>query len=366
MRYFIIAGEASGDLHGSGLVRQLISVDTKAEIQCWGGDKMAEAGATVLKHYKELAFMGFVEVVMNLPTILRNFKIVKTQIETFAPDVIVLVDYPGFNLRLAKWAHEAGYKVHYYISPQAWAWKEKRVEDVRRYVDEMYVILPFEKGFYERHGIDVHYVGHPLLEAIARYREGRDSVSRDEREVAILAGSRKQEIRKMLPVMAAVSERFPKLRFTIAAAPSIDSEFYHQLLPDIGKSNIGIVHDDTYGLLDRAHAALTTSGTATLETALFNVPQVVCYRGSRLSFEIARRLIRVPFISLVNLIAAKPVVEELIQDNMNVDKLTQALDAILSGEMRQAILEDYRALETHLDEGGASRKVAKSIYKAVK
>ena len=229
----------------------------------------------------------------------------------------------------------------------------------------MYVILPFEKQFYERHGIDVVYVGHPLIEAIEQYHQKNQSPVRDKREIAILAGSRKQEIRKILPIMASVAERFPALKFTIAGAPSIDNDFYHSIVPDIGKSNINLVTGDTYGILNRAHAAMTTSGTATLETALFMVPQVVCYKGSRLSFEIARRLIRVPFISLVNLIAAKPVVEELIQDNLNPDKLSRALDAIITGPVRDMILEDYKKLGSHLDAGGASIKVAQAIYQAL-
>ena len=365
MRYFIIAGEASGDLHASGLARELAIVDPDADIEGWGGDNMAEAGVNILKHYRELAFMGFVEVAMNIRTILGNFKLVKAQIKQQSPDVLVLVDYPGFNLRMAKWAHAEGIPVHYYISPQLWAWKEGRVKQIREYVDKMYVILPFEKGFYQKHGIDVTYVGHPLLEAIQRYRTANPAeLSRS--GVAILAGSRRQEISHILPVMIEAAKTFPDRQFTIAAAPSIPEEFYRKFLDKEETSNIDIVFGDTYGVLLRSKAAMTTSGTATLETALFGVPQVVCYKGNQLSFEIAKRLVKVPYISLVNLILGKPVVEELIQDNVNPMKLSNSLQAVISGEIRDMILSEYDKLEDILDEGGASKQVAASIYSSIK
>lgn len=365
MRYFIIAGEASGDLHGSGLVRELRNVDPNASIQAWGGERMAAEGAQILKDYRDLAFMGFVEVAMNINTILRNFKLVKNQITAFKPNALILIDYPGFNLRMAKWAHEQGIPVHYYISPQAWAWKEGRVEKVREFVDRMYVILPFEKDFYARHEIDVEYVGHPLLEAIDNFK-ARSGESDEERSgIAILAGSRKQEISHLLPVMLEVAEAFPDEHFTIAAAPNQTDAFYQSFLQKRRAGNIEIVHGDTYGVLSRSRAALTTSGTATLETALFDVPQVVCYKGSRLSFEIARRLVKVPFISLVNLIAGKPVVEELIQGNVTESKMSRALEMILQGKVRKQILEDYQVLRHLLDEGGASNKVATAVFNAI-
>jgi len=365
LRYFIIAGEASGDLHGSGLVTALRSSDPEAEIRAWGGDKMSEAGADIVKHYRELAFMGFVEVAKNILTIIQNFKLAKKGIAEFDPDVLILIDYPGFNLRMAAWAHERNIPVHYYISPQLWAWKEGRVEKVRKYVDEMYVILPFEKKFYKQHGIDVHYVGHPLLESIDRYQatHPNEQIKRD--TIAILAGSRQQEIRHMLPVMLEVAARFPKYKFCIAAAPHITASLYTSMLNQCSAENVEIVSGDTYGVLQRSIATLTTSGTATLETALFGVPQVVCYKGNQLSFAIARRLVRVPFISLVNLIAGKPVVEELIQENMNASRLSSSLDDILAGKLRSAMLHDYQTLREKLNMGGASKQVASHIYNCI-
>ena len=366
MRYFIIAGEASGDLHGSGLVRELQAVDPDATIQAWGGERMRDAGAEILKDYRELAFMGFIEVAQNIFTILKNFRVVKDQIKSFKPDALILIDYPGFNLRMAKWAHENNIPVHYYISPQLWAWKEGRVEQVRQFVDRMYVILPFENDFYATHNIEVEFVGHPLIEAVDRYRETNEHQGAKRSGIALLAGSRKQEISKLLPIMLRVAEAYPDEKFTIAAAPNQPESLYRSFLKKFTADNVEIIHGDTYGVLDRSHAALTTSGTATLETALFNVPQVVCYRGSRLSFAIAKRLVKVPYISLVNLIAGKPVVEELIQDNVNVRKVSRALEAILRGSVRKQILQDYTVLRRLLDAGGASNKVATAIYESVK
>jgi lipid-A-disaccharide synthase len=366
VRYFIIAGEASGDLHGSGLVTALRESDPEAEIQAWGGDNMAEAGADIVKHYRELAFMGFVEVARNILTIIRNFKRAKRNIDAYKADALILIDYPGFNLRMASWAHEKGIPVHYYISPQLWAWKESRVEKVRKYVDKMYVILPFEKKFYKQHGIDVRYVGHPLLESIDRYVEEHPEKQNEKDRIAILAGSRQQEIRHMLPVMLEVASRFPKNKFCIAAAPHVPGTLYTSMLNKSTADNVEIVEGDTYGVLQRSIATMTTSGTATLETALFGIPQVVCYKGNQLSFAIARRLVKVPFISLVNLIAGKPVVEELIQENMNPAKLSTSLQNILSGDMRSAMLNDYGVLRQKLDMGGASRHVADEIYNSIK
>jgi len=366
VRYFIIAGEASGDLHGSGLVKALYTLDHDAEIHAWGGDNMADAGAQIVKHYRDLAFMGFVEVARNIMTIMRNFKVAKNSIEDFKADVLILIDYPGFNLRMAAWAHKKGIPVHYYISPQLWAWKEGRVEKVRKYVDEMYVILPFEKKFYKLHNIDVHYVGHPLLESIDRYlkEHPEDQIKQD--TIAILAGSRQQEIRHMLPVMLEVAARFPRFNFCIAAAPHVPKALYTSMLDQSSADNVTIKEGDTYGVLQRSIATLTTSGTATLETALFGVPQVVCYKGNQLSFAIARRLVRVPFISLVNLIAGKPVVEELIQENMNPTKLSTSLQNILTGQLRSDMLDDYGTLREKLDKGGASQQVAQMVYNSIK
>ena len=361
MRYFLLAGEASGDLHGSGLVRALRETDGQAEIQCWGGDRMEDAGAVVLKHYKELAFMGFVEVLLNLGTIMANFRRAKKSILEFRPDALILIDYPGFNLRMAKWAHKQGIPVHYYISPQLWAWKEGRIETVRNYVDRMYVILPFEKQWYEQRGVDVEYVGHPLLEAISAYRRTHGASPVRKELVGLLPGSRQQEIKKMLPVMLEAAKMRSDLPFVIARAPHIPDTLYDQLIRKANATNVTLSTTSSYDVLSSSSAALTTSGTATLETALFGVPQVVCYKGSQLSFEIAKRLIKVPFISLVNLIAGKPVVEELIQENVNPDRLRIALDNILDKETRSFIMEAYNEIESKLNEGGASQLVAEKI-----
>lgn len=361
MRYFLLAGEPSGDLHGAGLVEALQRYDTDAVITGWGGDKMEDAGAAILKHYKDLAFMGFVEVVANLPKIMSNFRQAKRQIRDFKTDALILIDYPGFNLRMAKWAAERNISVFYYISPQLWAWKEGRVETVRSSVDRMYVILPFEKQWYAERNVEVEYVGHPLLEAIERHNIHASQSAIAEDYIALLPGSRAQEIQKMLPVMLKVAEQTPERQFVVAAARHIEDRVYERISRKVKLGNVRIHRGSPYDVLSGAQAALTTSGTATLETALFGVPQVVCYKGNQLSFEIARRLVKVPFISLVNLIAGKPVVEELIQENMNPGRLAEALDNILDPQTRTYILEEYNSLRSRLDEGGASENVAKDI-----
>ncbi|MDX1477910.1 MAG: lipid-A-disaccharide synthase [Saprospiraceae bacterium] len=364
MRYFIIAGEASGDLHGAGLVKALRQIDPEADIRAWGGERMEGAGAKILKHYRALAFMGFIEVVRNLPAILRNFRQVKREITAFKPHTLILIDYPGFNLRMARWAATQGLRVDYYISPQLWAWKESRVEIVRKYVDAMYVILPFERPFYQRHGIEVTYVGHPLLEAIDAFQAKAGPARRND-SIALLPGSRKQEIRHALPVMLDTAERFPRYHFVIAGAPHVNPDIYGKLLASRQLPNTELRIGDTYAILHAAHAAVTTSGTATLETALFGVPQVVCYKGNALSFQIARRLVKVPFISLVNLVAGVPVVDELIQEHFTAERVTQSLDRILDGPVREEVLRQYATLRGRLDEGGASQRVAGAIVKAL-
>ena len=364
MRYYLLAGEASGDLHGSGLVRALKELDPEADVRAWGGEKMEEAGAQLEKHYSELAFMGFIEVIQNLPTIMRNFKLAKRSILDFAPDVLILIDYPGFNLRMAKWAAAQGIRVHYYISPQLWAWKEGRVESIRRYVERLYVILPFEKAFYAKHGVEVEYVGHPLLEAMERFNAQSRAVPA-KNCIALLAGSRAQEVKHSLPVMLQVAERMPDCHFRIAAAPHVPESLYQKCLDKSGCVNVTVHQGQTYEILSQAQAAITTSGTATLETALFGVPQVVCYKGNALSFQIAKRLVKVPYISLVNLIAEGPVVEELIQENFNPAKVTSSLERILEEPMRGLIQEQYLTLRHQLDCGGASRRVASAILNAL-
>lgn len=362
MKYYIIAGEASGDLHGSNLIKELQKLDIDANIRCWGGDKMQATGATLVKHYKELAFMGFVEVVKNLPAILKNIKFCKTDISSFNPDVIIFIDYPGFNLRIAKWAKEMHYKTVFYISPQVWAWKESRVKSIKRDIDKMIVILPFEKTFYEKWNYQVEYVGHPLVDVIESFRKDHAGIKKSPHTIALLPGSRKQEIKTKLPLMLAAAQNFPDYEFIVAKAPSIEDEFYEDFIKDY--SNVKMIANETYALLMKSVAALVTSGTATLETALFGVPEIVCYRASNLSYQIAKRLIKLKFICLVNLIMNKEVVKELIQNELTTDKITSELKKILSDpEKREKMQDDYSQLKRLLSEGGnASKNAAASVY----
>jgi len=368
MKYYIISGEASGDLHGSNLVKQLHLQDPQADIRCWGGDLMQAAGATLVKHYKDLAFMGFVEVVRNLPVILRNIAFCKQDITAWQPDVLVLIDYPGFNLRIASWAKEQGYKVVFYISPQVWAWKENRVKKMKQYIDKMLVILPFEKDYYKnKWNWEVEYVGHPLVEVIENEQAKAGSVQLSDKPIiALLPGSRKQEITKKLPVMLEVSKSFPDYQFIVAQAPAQEDAFYQSFLAPY--QNVSAVKNATYGLLKQSTAALVTSGTATLETALFGVPEVVCYKGNNISYQIAKRIVTIKYISLVNLIMDKLVVKELIQDDMTTQNLVAELTELLNNEARkQQLQQDYTALRTLLAAGGnASAKAAESIYTFVK
>jgi lipid-A-disaccharide synthase len=370
MKYYIIAGEASGDLHGSNLMKALYKEDPNADIRFWGGDLMQAVGGTLVKHYKELAFMGFVEVLFHLKTILNNIKICKKDIADFQPNVIIFIDYPGFNMRIAKWAKEQRIKTHYYISPQIWAWKESRIADIKRDVDKMYVILPFEKDFYEgKHHFLVEFVGHPLIDAIRNQAIIDGAVFRAANKlnekpiIAILPGSRKQEITKMLSVMLSVVDDFPEYQFVIAGAPSQEFSFYEAF---INSENIKFVSNQTYPLLQNAIAALVTSGTATLETALFKVPEVVCYKGSWASYQIAKRIITLKYISLVNLIMDEEVVTELIQDDCNTKRLREELQKILEPNYRQTLLHKYDVLEEKLGGIGASAKTAKFIVADLK
>jgi lipid-A-disaccharide synthase len=368
MKYYIIAGEASGDLHGSNLINELKKLDPSASIRCWGGDKMQAAGGDLVKHYRDLAFMGFAEVLMNLRTILRNLRFCKEDIANNQPDVLILIDYPGFNLRIAKWAHELGIKVIYYISPQVWAWKENRVKMMKQCIDKMLVILPFEKDYFEKKwDWGVEYVGHPLVQVVesSMLEVGRSRLS-DKPIVALLPGSRKQEIMKKLPVMLEVSKSFQDHQFIVAKAPAVEDAFYNDLLKSY--SNVSTVANQTYDLLLQAKAALVTSGTATLETALFGVPEVVCYKGSPISYQIAKRVIKVKYISLVNLIMDKLVVKELIQDELTPQNLKRELQQLLFDEKRRNELKnDYAALKQLLSKGGhASEKAAQSITEFLK
>ncbi|MDX2135366.1 MAG: lipid-A-disaccharide synthase [Saprospiraceae bacterium] len=353
MKLYIISGEASGDLHGSNLVKALLQKRPGTEIRAWGGDLMSGAGATVVKHYRDLAFMGFMEVLRNLRTIFHNLAFCKKDILAFQPDALVLIDYPGFNLRIAKWAKSQGIRVYYYISPQVWAWHQSRVHDIRRDVDEMIVILPFEKDFFARHGVNAHYVGHPLLDVIdAGLRwKGEGAV-----EIALLPGSRKQEVLRILPVMAAVAARFPEYTFTVAGSPTLPDALYGEILSQY--PNITLRKGETYAILQRARAALVKSGTSTLETALIGTPQVVCYAGNPLSFAIAKRIVRVPYISLVNLIADQPMVQELIQHDLTPDNLENALKKILQPSETTRLQTGYQHLRELLGGGGASERAA--------
>ena len=370
MKYYIIAGEASGDLHGSNLMKAILAKDPTAEIRFWGGDLMQSVGGTLVKHYRDLAFMGFAEVIMNLRTILGNISVCKKDILQFQPDTLIYIDYPGFNMRIAKWAKKLGILNQYYISPQIWAWKENRIKDIKRDMDKMYVILPFEKDFYEKkHNFSVEFVGHPLIDAISNRDKTSFEKFTSENKlsqkpiIALLPGSRKQEIEKMLSIMLSVVDKFSDYQFVIAGAPSQEYDFYKQFLTT---ENVNFVSNKTYDLLSVSHAALVTSGTATLETALFKVPQIVCYKANRISYVIAKRIITLKFISLVNLIMDKEVVKELIQKELNTKNLETELNKIISGNQRQEMLSQYEILEQKLGGKGASEKTADLILNAIK
>jgi len=377
MKYYIIAGEASGDLHGSNLIRALKKEDSESSFRVWGGDLMQAAGVNLVKHYKDLAFMGFLEVVKNLPAILHNFAFCKKDILQFQPDMLLLIDYPGFNLRMAKWARRQGLRVFYYISPQLWAWNSQRVCQIKKSVERMFVILPFEKDFYKKYEFEVDFVGHPLLDVVGKHPKEQNFIKKNGLTtlplLALLPGSRKQEIVKMLEIMLAVVPYFPDFQFVIAAAPSVPKEIYEGLLskfhatgnqkPDSAQlPPIALLENQTYALLQHAQAALVTSGTATLETALFRVPQVVCYKGNPLSFWLARRLVKVPFISLVNLIADREVVRELIQNDLTINNLRLELNKLLDTEKRAKLLRGYDELASKLGEAGVSRRLARLVF----
>jgi len=368
MRYYVIAGEASGDLHASNLVKELKKTDSQSNFRGWGGDLMKEQGVDIVKHYRDLAFMGFTEVIANLGTIMSNIRFCKKDIKSYNPDALILVDYPGFNLRIAKWAKKQGFKTIYYISPQVWAWKENRVHGIKKYVDKMYVILPFEKQFFQKWKYDVEYVGHPLAEVIDTARNevnqlplAVDSPLNQKNIIALLPGSRKQEIEKKLPLMLEASLSFPDYNFVVAKASSLDDEFYGRFLDGFPK--VRSIRNKTYALLFQSKAALVTSGTATLETALVGVPQVVCYKGNPVSYAIAKRLIKIKYISLVNLIMDKPVVKELIQDELTVSNIVAELKKLTTdNKVLSQMNEDYDQLRKLLAEGGnASQKAARSI-----
>ena len=362
MKYYIIAGEASGDLHGSNLIKELKKLDNSSHFRCWGGDLMSQECNDLVKHYKDYSHMGFFEVFINLKKILNNLSFCKKDIKKYNPDVIIYVDFPGFNLRIAKWAKKNKFKNHFYISPQIWAWKQNRIKTIRKVIDRMYVILPFEKKFYSSINFNVHYVGHPLLDVIKTNKN--EALDRgQEKIIALLPGSRDQEIKKILPEMINIIKNFKNYSFYICAAPSQKKSTYLKYIKDKNIEKVKIVENQTYEILSKSSAALVTSGTATLETALFKIPQVVCYKSSWISIMIGRFLLRnLKYISLVNLILDKEVVKELIQENLNEKNLTSELNNILEGDHRINMLKSYNELIDKLGNRGASEKTALKIF----
>lgn len=355
MKYYIIAGEASGDLHGSNLMLAIRGFDHNAQFRVWGGDKMQTAGGVVVKHIKELAFMGFWEVIKNLFTILKYIHFCKKDIAQWQPDIVVLIDYPGFNFKLLPFLKSQNFKVLWYIAPQVWAWKENRTKLLKKYVDELLVILPFEVEFFKKWKMDVTFVGHPLLDTLPQNKTNEQA----RKTIALLPGSRKQEIEKMLPLYVAVSKYFSEYEFLVAGM-SIHGEAYYRSY--LEGSNCHLKMDATYSILSQACAAVATSGTATTETALFNVPQVVCYKASRLSYVIGKLLVKIPFISVVNLVSEKKVVSELIQHDANTQKLKQELALILQADVSANMLHDYAVFKEKLGGSGASKRAAKIVF----
>lgn len=371
MKYYIIAGEASGDLHASNLVVEIKKKDKNAEFRGCGGDLMKAQGVDLLKHYRTMAYMGFVEVAVNLRKVLGNISQTKKDIVEYQPDAVILVDYPGFNLRIAKFAHQKGLKVFYYISPQVWAWKRRRVQKIKASVDKMLVILPFEEEFYKRYGVDVTYVGNPLLDELAKFGTTnrsmflrRNSLGKNREIIALLPGSRKQEVKRMLPVMLKMVPHFPDYQFVVAGVSSLDRDLYKRIM---GTADAFLVENQTYELLQNASAALVTSGTATLEAALFTVPEVVCYKATGLSYRLAKWMIKVKFISLVNLVMDKEVVKELIQNDLTEENIIRELEILLhDGKRQRQLLEDYEELKDRLGNAGASENAATVVRNALK
>lgn len=359
MRYYLIAGESSGDLHASHLMRAILSQDPQAVFRYWGGDKMLEVSPSgLVKHIGELSFMGFWEVLKNIRTIFRNLAFCKQDIQRFSPEVVIFIDYPGFNLRIAPFVHQLGIKTFYYISPQLWAWKEGRIEIIKKYVDRMYVILPFEKEYYlKRSYAKVFYAGHPLMDELKGLN--LDILKPKSNQVAVLPGSRLQEIERMLPVFSQVFQTFSQVQFVICGVSHLPMEVYEKYLH---ASNVRLVFGQTYQTLKTSRAALVTSGTATLETALLDVPQIVCYKANSISYSLAKYFIRVPYISLVNLILDKPSVQELIQHHCNLEAIQKLLPPLLDDSTeRSNMLKDYQLLRGKLSESGVAGRIAKDM-----
>jgi len=373
MKYYLIAGEASGDLHASNLMKEIKKLDMHANFRFWGGELMQSVGGELVKHYKELDFMGFLEVVKNLKTILKNLRDCKEDILNFQADAVILVDYPGFNLRIAKFLHQHSIKTYYYISPQVWAWKKNRVHKICKFSNRVFTILPFEGDFYKNYGYEVDYVGHPLLDAIKNRDSSDDNAKRIRKElslsekeiIAVLPGSRMQEVGKMLPMMLNQIKNFPDYQFVIAAAPHFNEDFFTPFLKRFGEFKV--VYNRTYDVLQIAHTAMVTSGTATLETALFKVPEVVCYKGSTVSYHIAKKLVDIKYISLVNLILDKEVVRELIQNELNDKLLKKELGKLLrDNDYRSEMINTFESLIKLLGGGGASEKTAQLLMSELK
>lgn len=368
MKLYIIAGEASGDLHGSNLIKALKAKKADLDIRAWGGDLMESAGATIVKHYRELAFMGFYEVLLNIRTILKNIRLCKNDVQTFKPDALILIDYPGFNLRIAKWARQNNIRVLYYIAPQVWAWKENRIHAMKAHIEHLFVVLPFEKSYFEQHNMPVTFVGHPLLDQISISQESKREFETKNKLsskpiVALLPGSRKQEIKTMLPIMLSVADFYPDYQFVVAGAPSQNESFYREIA---GSKNFTLLFGQTSEILRHAQAGLITSGTATLEAGIYKVPQVVCYKGSAISYQIAKRLVKIKYISLVNLILDRPAVKELIQHELNTLQLRNELDMLLQNENhRNRIQLDYDELHSLLGGAGASERTANAMLKII-
>ncbi len=359
MKLYLVAGEASGDMHAAALIQRLREWHPDISFRGQGGDRMQAAGAELFRHYRRVNYMGFFEVIRHLPALSRALRQTKTDILTYRPDALILVDYPGFNLRLARFAKQKGIPVIYYIAPQVWAWHRSRLKNLRRDVDLLITILPFEKDFFGQSGIRTEFAGHPLVERINQYRKTHPPArAKGKPLIALLPGSRRQEIRQHLPRMLRVTRHFPEYRFAVAGISLHTPAFYHHMMKDYPAE---LVTDQTYDLLIRARAALVSSGTATLETALFDVPQVVCYRSTPISFWIGKQLVKVPFISLVNLIAGKKVVEELIQNDMNPARMKASLKRLLQVAERNRILAGYTVMKSRLGDEKASENAAKFI-----
>jgi lipid-A-disaccharide synthase len=368
MKYYIIAGEASGDLHASNLMKELILLDPNAQFRFWGGDLMLQQGGTLVKHYKDLAFMGVIDVIKNILSIKKNFKLCKAELIAYKPDILILVDYPGFNLRIAEFSHKHQIKTYYYISPKIWAWKKSRAFKIKKFIDKMFTIFPFEKAFYKNYDYNVEYFGNPLVDEIEAKKpilSGKQSFLEknkleDKPIIALLAGSRKQEIKTILPEMLTLIEHFPEFQFVIAGAPSFNTDSYK---PIIRKYSVSLVFGQTYDLLKHATAAVVTSGTATLETALFNLPQVVVYKTHQLTYDIAQLFIKLRFFSLVNIIIEREIVKEILQNDLPA-KMKAELTKILSeNDYRQQMINNYKEMQQILGGPGASKRTAEQITK---